>query len=43
VRAKELPNLNPTNPRFEKMIQIWKHLPLGVTKVVGPMIVKNLP
>lgn len=43
VRAKEMPNLNPTNPKFELMIQVWKRLPLGVTKLLGPMIVKNLP
>ena len=43
VRAQEMPNLNPTNPKFELMIKVWKQLPLGITKVVGPMIVKNLP
>lgn len=43
VRAKEMPNLNPTNPKFELMINMWKRLPLGVTKVLGPMIVKYLP
>ncbi len=43
VRAQEMPNLNPTNPKFELMIKLWKQLPLGVTKMVGPMIVKNLP
>lgn len=43
VRAEEMPNLNPTNPKFELMIKVWKQLPLSVTKLVGPMIVKNLP
>lgn len=43
VRQQEMPNLNPTNPKFELMIKLWKQLPLGVTKMVGPMIVKNLP
>lgn len=43
VRAKEMPNLNPTNPKFELMIKTWKRLPLGVTKLLGPVIVKNLP
>lgn len=43
VRAKEMPNLNPTNPKYELMINLWKRLPLSVTKVIGPMIVKNLP
>ncbi|MFN7928765.1 MAG: FemAB family XrtA/PEP-CTERM system-associated protein [Blastocatellia bacterium] len=43
VRAQEMPNLNPTNPKFELMIKVWKQLPLSVTKMVGPIIVKNLP
>ncbi len=43
VRAQEMPNLNPTNPKFELMINAWKRLPLGVTKVLGPRIVKYLP
>jgi len=43
VRAKEMPNLNPTNPKFDLLIKAWKRLPLGVTKVIGPRIVKNLP
>lgn len=43
VRAKEMPNLNPTNPKFELMINVWKRLPLGVTKLLGPRIVKYLP
>jgi len=42
VRAKEPPNLNPTNPKFKLMIETWKHLPLGVTKFLGPKIVRNL-
>ena len=43
VRAEQMPNLNPTNPKFELMIAAWKRLPLGVTKLLGPMIVRNLP
>lgn len=42
VRAQEMPNLNPTNPKFELMIKTWKRLPLGVTKVIGPKIIKYL-
>jgi FemAB-related protein (PEP-CTERM system-associated) len=43
VRASEMPNLNPTNPKYELMINAWKRLPLSVTKVLGPRIVKYLP
>ncbi|MFN0123374.1 MAG: FemAB family XrtA/PEP-CTERM system-associated protein [Blastocatellia bacterium] len=43
VRAARLPDLNPANPKYEMMINCWKKLPLGVTKVIGPRIVKYLP
>jgi FemAB-related protein (PEP-CTERM system-associated) len=42
VRAKELPNLSPTNPRYEAMIRLWRRLPLAVTRLVGPAIAKYL-
>jgi FemAB-related protein (PEP-CTERM system-associated) len=43
VRRKEMPNLNPSNPKFRLMIEAWKRLPLSATKVIGPWIVRNLP
>lgn len=43
VRAKEKPDLNPLNPKFKPLIAAWKRLPLGVTKLVGPRLVKHLP
>ncbi|MGH9844407.1 MAG: FemAB family XrtA/PEP-CTERM system-associated protein [Blastocatellia bacterium] len=43
VRAKEMPNLNPLNPKFKLMIEAWKRLPLSVTKLIGPRVVRNLP
>jgi FemAB-related protein (PEP-CTERM system-associated) len=39
----ELPELNPRNPKYRLAINIWKRLPVGVTKLIGPSIVKNLP
>jgi FemAB-related protein (PEP-CTERM system-associated) len=41
--AKRMPELNPMNPKFKLMIETWKRLPLGFTKLIGPMIVKYLP
>jgi FemAB-related protein (PEP-CTERM system-associated) len=43
VKAQQLPNLNPNNPKFKLFIETWKKLPLGVTKLLGPPIVKYLP
>jgi len=38
-----LPNLSPDNPKFKLAIMIWKKLPLFVTNLLGPILVKNLP
>ena len=41
--SDELPSLNPSNPKFALFIRLWKRLPVAVTRLIGPMIVKNLP
>jgi serine/alanine adding enzyme len=38
-----LPELNPKNPKYRAAISAWKRLPVGLTKLIGPMLVKNLP
>ncbi len=38
-----LPALNPSNPKYLFFIMIWKRLPIFITKIIGPHIVKNLP
>lgn len=38
-----LPELNNKNTKFEMAIRLWQMLPLPVTKVFGPCIVKNIP
>jgi FemAB-related protein (PEP-CTERM system-associated) len=43
VNAQRLPQLNPTNPKFKWMIETWKRLPLTLTKLIGPPVVKYLP
>lgn len=42
VRAKELPNLSPTNPKYEAVIRLWRRLPLQVTRLAGPALAKYL-
>lgn len=37
------PELNPNNPKFNLAIKIWRKLPLSLTTLIGPHIVKNLP
>lgn len=38
----EMPNLNPTNPKYKLLIEAWKRLPLSVAGWLGPMIARRL-
>jgi FemAB-related protein (PEP-CTERM system-associated) len=42
VRAKKVPDINPLNPKYRLFIDIWKRLPLPLTKFIGPWISRNL-
>jgi len=42
VNAKELPDINPNNPKYRLFIKAWKRMPLPLTKIIGPKIVRNL-
>ncbi len=39
----ELPQLNPNNPKYKLMINVWQRLPVALTKLIGPPLVKKLP
>jgi serine/alanine adding enzyme len=41
--GREIPQLNPQNPKYELAIKIWQRLPLPVANWLGPHIVKYLP
>lgn len=38
-----LPELNNTNPKYAMAIKLWQRLPVMVTKILGPRIVRNIP
>lgn len=38
-----MPEVNPHNPKYKFAIKMWRKLPLSVTKMIGPLIAKNLP
>ena len=42
VKATEVPNLSPTNPKYDKLIQRWRRLPVGLTRLIGPPVAKYL-
>lgn len=38
----DLPEVNPTNPKYRLYISAWKRLPLAVANLVGPHIARDL-
>jgi len=42
VKDREVPEINPLNPKYSLFIQAWKRMPLAVANMIGPHIVKNL-
>ncbi len=43
VRSKEMPNVNPNNPKFNRLVELWKRLPLPVANALGPIVARNFP
>lgn len=42
VADREMPNLSPTNPKYEALIRLWRRLPLALTQRLGSPIAKYL-
>jgi FemAB-related protein (PEP-CTERM system-associated) len=43
LRRGELGGMQKESPRYQRMIRIWQRLPLSVTRLVGPAIVRGIP
>jgi FemAB-related protein (PEP-CTERM system-associated) len=43
MNGTPLPNNNPTNPKFQLAIKVWQRMPLSLTKVLGPRLVRAFP
>ena len=43
VRAREMPNVSPANPRYQAAIRLWQRLPLPLTRALGPPLIKRIP
>lgn len=35
--------MRPENPRFQRAIRLWQHLPVALTRCLGPAIVRGIP
>jgi FemAB-related protein (PEP-CTERM system-associated) len=42
VRGREIPEINPTNPKYQALISMWRRLPLPVANFLGPFISRDL-
>lgn len=43
AEGRQLPRLNPGNPKYRLAISLWRRLPLFVANRLGPCIVRGLP
>ncbi len=41
--GRPLPDISPHNPKYQRAIELWQKMPLGLTRLIGPPIVKNIP
>lgn len=42
-RTKEVPAINPDNPKYRLMIGLWRRLPVAIANILGPRVIRNFP
>jgi len=42
VKARSMPDVSPTNPKYRLLVDGWSRLPLPVANFVGPFLARNL-
>ena len=43
ISSGDVPETNPDNPKYRLAISVWQRLPVWLTNIIGPPIVKNIP
>jgi FemAB-related protein (PEP-CTERM system-associated) len=43
LRTGSTTEMRPDNPRYQRFIRIWQHLPVSLTRLIGPPIVRGIP
>ena len=41
-KRDQVPQNNPSNPKYQAMIRLWRRLPRPIVNALGPSIVRNL-
>lgn len=42
VQSRQMPDINPLNPKYRMFIGLWRKLPLPLSILIGPAISRNL-
>jgi hypothetical protein len=42
-KKENVPNISPSNSKFQLIINTWSRLPLFITKYLGPKLMKLFP
>lgn len=43
VRKGDISDVRPDNPKYRRKIELWKKLPLWLTRLIGPRIIRGVP
>jgi hypothetical protein len=43
LRSGSANAMRPDNPRYQRAIRLWQRLPVRVTQLIGPEIVRGIP
>jgi FemAB-related protein (PEP-CTERM system-associated) len=43
LRQGELNGMRPDHPKYSRLVRIWQRLPISVTRLIGPPIVRGIP
>jgi hypothetical protein len=43
LRSGTVKDMRPDNPRYQRFIRMWQRLPVALTRLVGPWIVRGIP
>lgn len=41
--SRDIPSLNPDNPKYRLAIDAWRKLPVSLTQLIGPHIARSIP
>lgn len=41
--GEKLPEINPNNPKYDRVIKLWQRLPYSITNFLSPYIIRHIP